>query len=89
MEQKLKAVAAEIMAYLKQHPMSADSLEGITYWWLVQQSIAQNVELVNLALQHLVSEGVVKMKTSENRGDIYYLKPDTEVPAPGDTQNEN
>ena len=71
-EDDVKSVAAEIMMYLHQHPMASDSLDGITHWWLVQQAIMKNIELVEQALEHLANEGKV-LKKNNNHDAIYSL----------------
>jgi hypothetical protein len=67
-EDDINLIATEIMTYLNQRPMASDSLEGIAQWWLVQQAIAKNVELVGQALELLVTEGkVLQRKNTSNR----------------------
>lgn len=41
------------------HPDAQDTLEGIVYWWLLEQSITKQVVVVQEALGKLVSEGLV------------------------------
>lgn len=74
MEDDVESIAAEIMTYLHRRPMASDSLEGITHWWLVQQAIVKNIELVEQALEHLADEGKVSKKNN-NHNAIYSLKP--------------
>jgi len=73
-EEDVKSVATEIMMYLHQRPMASDSLEGITYWWLVQQAILKNKELVEQALEQLEKEGILS-KENNHRNTIYSLNP--------------
>ena len=73
-EDDVKSIAAEIMAYLHERPLASDSLDGITHWWLVQQAIAKNIDLVEQALEHLVDEGMV-LKKKINSEAIYRLNP--------------
>ncbi|MCP3669610.1 MAG: hypothetical protein GY814_04125 [Gammaproteobacteria bacterium] len=75
MEDDVKSIAAEIMKYLHQRPMASDSLDGITHWWLVQQEITKNMDLVEQALTQLAQEGKVSKKMSANREAIYSLDP--------------
>lgn len=75
MEDDVKSIAAEIMKYLHQRPMASDSLDGITHWWLVQQAITRNMDLVEQALEQLAQDGKVSKKINTNREAIYSLNP--------------
>jgi hypothetical protein len=55
--------------------MASDSLDGITHWWLVQQTIAKKKALVEQALDQLADEGKVIKKISGNAKAIYSLDP--------------
>ena len=72
-QQEVMAVAREIEHYLAAHPRAADSLEGITRWWLMRQRIHYELSLVEAALRHLCRKGVV---ASSPLGDdaLYRLK---------------
>ncbi len=65
-EDNVDSIAEEIMAYLRERPMASDSLDGITHWWLVQQAITKNMELVEQALEQLTEEGKILKKTNAN-----------------------
>ena len=75
-EHDVESIAAEIMEYLQERPMASDSLDGITHWWLVRQSIARNRALVEQALERLAREGKVVKRSSGNREAVYSLGPD-------------
>ena len=72
-EDDVQSIAKEIMSYLYQRPMAADTLDGIAYWRLVQQAITKNVGLVEQALEQLVREGKVAKNTRNHRDAIYFL----------------
>ena len=74
-EDDVESVAAEIMTYLQERPMASDSLDGIAQWWLVQQAIVKNINLVEQALEQLANEGKVSKKTNTNSDAIYSLNP--------------
>jgi len=74
-EDDVKSIAGEIMSYLYERPMASDSLDGITHWWLVQQAITKNIDLVEQALEQLAQEGKVSKKINNNRESIYSLNP--------------
>ena len=63
------------MTYLHQRPGASDSLEGIAHWWLVQQAIEKNIDLLEQALEQLANEGKVSKKTNTNSDAIYSLNP--------------
>lgn len=75
LEDEVKSIGTEIMAYLHQRPGASDSLEGIAHWWLVQQAIEKNIDLVEQALKQLANEGKVSKNMSANREAIYSLDP--------------
>ena len=75
MEDNVKSIAAEIMTYLHERPLASDSLDGITHWWLVQQAITKNIDLVEQALEQLAQEGKVMKKMNANHESIYSLNP--------------
>ena len=72
-EDEVRSIAAEIMTYLQQRPMASDSLDGITHWWLVQQAIEKNIDLVEQALEELANEGKVSKQVNTNSDAIYSL----------------
>jgi hypothetical protein len=74
-EDDINSIAEEIMTYLNQRPLASDSLDGITHWWLVQQEITKNIDLVEQALEQLALEGKISKKVSANREAIYRLDP--------------
>lgn len=74
-EDDVESVAAEIMGYLQERPMASDSLDGIAHWWLVQQAIVKNIDLVEQALEKLDQEDKVTRKININGGTIYSLHP--------------
>jgi hypothetical protein len=49
-----------VLAYLEAHPSAADTLEGITAWWLEQRRIRYGVEIVSGALERLITAGSVE-----------------------------
>ncbi len=74
-EGDIKLITAKIMTYLRQHPLASDSLEGVSHWWLVQQEIKKDTDLVEQALEHLAREGKLTRKMNSNRESIYGLTP--------------
>lgn len=56
---RLSHVAAELLSYLSNHPMAADTLEGITSWWLPRQRYEMERRRIEQALEELVEQGLV------------------------------
>jgi hypothetical protein len=64
-------VAETIQRYLDAHPNAADSVEGITRWWLTRQRYEEAIKIVEQALERLVAEGKVA-KTVTAEGTVLY-----------------
>lgn len=64
-------ISKQILNYLKKNPASADTLEGITDWWLKLERVDQAVDKVAEALEVLIKAGSIKAVKSEN-GKILY-----------------
>jgi len=63
-----------VLAYLEAHPSAADTLEGITAWWLEQRRIRYGVEIVSGALERLISCGSVEMlRRQDEAGTLFRL----------------
>ena len=71
---EIKKVANEIESYLLANPNAADSLHGITTWWIAKQRITENISLVENAVDHLVKSGVIRRTEDEPDNVIYSLK---------------
>jgi hypothetical protein len=52
-------IAYHILAYLHANPEAQDTLEGIVEWWLLDQKISHNTELVKRALVDLTEQGLI------------------------------
>ncbi len=53
-DEQLEKVADEIIRYLQQHQFAADTLEGISHWWITRQRIEEDKQRVLAALEYLV-----------------------------------
>ena len=58
-DSEVHAIATEIEHYLACHPRSKDSTEGIRSWWLTGGTQAAASFKIDLALERLVTRGVV------------------------------
>ena len=54
-----RQVSHEVLAYLADNPDAQDTLEGVVYWWLLEERIKDRTAKVQEALDELVSEGLV------------------------------
>jgi len=60
--------AREILAYLAEHPKASDTLEGIVEWWVLEQKIRYEMEMVRKAVGELVQQGfLLEEKTIDSR----------------------
>ena len=73
------AVVLALLAYLAQHPKAADSLAGVSRWWVGDDS-AFSVEQVRQALDRLVDSGALRRERLAD-GTEWYAG--AEPPAPG------
>jgi hypothetical protein len=63
-----------VLAYLEAHPSAADTLEGITDWWLEQRRVRYGVEIVSGALERLISGGAVeKLRRRDEAATLFRL----------------
>ena len=63
-----------VLAYLEAHPSAADTLEGITDWWLEQRRVRYGVEIVSGALERLISNGSVeKLRRRDATAPLFRL----------------
>ena len=68
-----KEVSREILRYLLRHPDAQDTLEGISEWWLLEETIIRKYAEVEAALTKLVDRGFVLEKRVVNLGTLYCL----------------
>ncbi len=70
-DKEVTRIADQIEHYLEEHAHAADTLEGIAEWWL--QAKKQNVTMkaTLLALNSLVTRGVLVEITDSNGKCIY------------------
>ena len=52
-------VAAEVLAYLRNHPNAADTLDGIVSWWLPRQRYETERRRIERALDELAARRLV------------------------------
>jgi hypothetical protein len=61
-----------VLAYLELHPSAADTLEGITAWWLEQRRIREGVEIVSGALERLIKCGAIEKVRRRDQAETLF-----------------
>jgi hypothetical protein len=64
-EALVSSIAVAILDYLRSHPRSADTLEGVQQCWLGSED--ENPTIVLLALEQLETDGLVERVPVGNR----------------------
>jgi hypothetical protein len=67
----VQQIADQIECYLKNHPNAADTIEGITKWWLPREGIQASNLIVEQALNYLGSKSVVKCNANPCGNKVY------------------
>ena len=66
------AVAEAIRVYLRENRSAGDTAEGIWRWWLTGLRNKVDVEMVEMALQELVSHGEIGKRILASGATFYY-----------------
>lgn len=66
------AISNQIAKYLASRPQAADSLSGISRWWLTGAVRKASLECVQQALDKLVAQGIVHTEVHAG-GEVIYL----------------
>ncbi len=69
-QQRIQSVAHEISRYINKRPNAAETVEGVTNWWISRQRIEESVEVVENALEYLVAQKTL-VKRSLGRRTLY------------------
>ena len=67
----VQQIADQLECYLKNHPNAADTINGITKWWLPGQGIEVSSVIVQKALNYLCSKLIVKCSDNAYGNKIY------------------
>jgi hypothetical protein len=70
-DQEIAWAAKQILRYLHTHPEAADTVRGVTRWWLWQHQSWVTDELVEKALERLFQEGVMNRAITRSGEFIY------------------
>jgi hypothetical protein len=74
------SVAVCILAYLRRCPQAADTIEGITHWWVMGQRLVESVEEVRRSIESLKAKGLINEHTGPDGRSIFTAAP-TDVAA--------
>ena len=66
-------IARDVLAYLSEHPLARDTLEGVVEWWLLQQHVQRWTPRVGAVLAQLVSEGLLLEHKDQDERSHYQL----------------
>ncbi|MEE4311779.1 MAG: hypothetical protein V2J62_07890 [candidate division KSB1 bacterium] len=72
-ETEIDRVALRILKYLIQNPGKKDTLTGICEWWLLHERFDYIVDMVNEALEDLVSRGLIVEKRLPKSEKVYQI----------------
>jgi hypothetical protein len=73
-----REISQEILDYLREHPGSGDTLEGVSKWWVMQQRVSECVENVSQALKQLGQEGFVHERIMADGRVVYFANTDSD-----------
>lgn len=62
----------DILAYLREHPDSGDTVEGISKWWLLRQRVDESVDVVSLVLEGLRKRGLVQSRKTTDGQTVFF-----------------
>ena len=72
-----------VIAYLGEHPLAADTLDGIVAWWLPLQRYEIGKTRIETALTHLVGAGILRGDALPGGATLYSLDNDA-MRSPGE-----
>jgi len=71
-QHRIRSVAQEISKYINKRPNAAETVEGVTNWWISRQRIEESIEVVENALEYLVGQQVLVKRNLGNQ--TLYMK---------------
>ena len=66
-DETIKSFAQEISRYIAKRPNAAETVEGVSKWWLARQRFEDSIEIVQLALDYLVDRDVLIKRSVGNK----------------------
>jgi hypothetical protein len=70
-DSEVQQIVVQIESYLANHPHAADTLEGISKWWLPGKRIEVSRPIVQLALDYLEAKSVIKFNYNPSGNRVY------------------
>lgn len=68
-------LAQHVLRYFLHNPQSADSLEGVARWRLLEETIHHTLTETRSALERLVAKGYLQVSSVPGSDRIYTLNP--------------
>jgi hypothetical protein len=75
------AVHMAILRYLSRHPHAFDAVAGIRTWWLTEEGVTEEAELVEEVLDALANRGLVRRFRLADGTRVYGARADRTPPA--------
>ena len=66
-----KIAACDILKYIKEQPQAKHTAQGIAKYWIYQQRMEENLDIVMAALEFLVQKGFLE-EVHKNDGKSYF-----------------
>ena len=70
-ESGIQELADEISRYLGEREFVADTIEGISQWWILRQRLHEERRRVEQAMNYLCAQGRVATRTLPNGAVLY------------------
>ena len=80
-DEAIARAAKEIASYLSGRGQVAETIDGITHWWILRQRLYEERQCVERAVEYLCDEGLIEKRTLGD-GSILYV-------ATGNCSDEN
>lgn len=84
-----KKIEQEILTYLRDHPFSGDTVEGVSKWWLLQQRINESIHAVQEVLSHLEKAGLIYERTMPDGRTLYFASAELDTWDSSRTDNDS
>jgi len=66
-------ISRMILNYLQKTPDAADTLEGISKWWLEYERVEHSMNDVKDALENLIKKGIISMFKTKDGTTMYKI----------------
>jgi hypothetical protein len=74
--EKEQKIAQLLINFMQNNPEAKHTAEGIARWWILQQKLEDELEVIEKVIECLTDEGIIE-KIEFSDGDAYYrYKPD-------------